>query len=153
MVAIAGLWFNEGTASARRLLIKSASIVLASFRSSRYPRGHASGLHSLRPCWTAFLNSLRRSQKECWRFRHPCVLCAQVVCQRLARQLRVLAFVGRKRRMRHVGIHPDLRLCRHGDDLSVIHLRRLERLSPRCGRELRVFASGSEVFRRVDVNN
>jgi hypothetical protein len=43
-----------------RLLTKSAGGVLASFRSSTYPRGYASGLHSLRPCWTAFLNSLRR---------------------------------------------------------------------------------------------
>jgi len=42
-----------------RLLIKSASFVLASFRSSTYPRGYVSGLHSLRPCWTAFLNSLQ----------------------------------------------------------------------------------------------
>ncbi len=38
-----------------RLLKKSASVVLASFRPSTYP----SGLHSLRPCWTAFLSSLR----------------------------------------------------------------------------------------------
>ena len=41
------------------MLKKSASIVLASFRSSTYPRGYASGLHSLRPCWTAFLSILR----------------------------------------------------------------------------------------------
>ena len=33
--------------------------VLASFRSSLYSRGYASGLHSLRPCWTAFLSILR----------------------------------------------------------------------------------------------
>ena len=38
------------------MLKKSASGVLASFRSSTYPRGYASGLHSLRPCWTAFLS-------------------------------------------------------------------------------------------------
>jgi len=36
------------------MLKKPASVVLASFRSSTYPRGYASGLHSLRPCWTAF---------------------------------------------------------------------------------------------------
>ena len=42
-----------------RMLKKSASGVLASFRSSTYPRGYASGLHSLRPCWTAFLSILR----------------------------------------------------------------------------------------------
>jgi len=41
------------------MLKKSASGVLASFRSSTYPRGYASGLHSLRPCWTAFLSILR----------------------------------------------------------------------------------------------
>ena len=41
------------------MLKKSASVVLASFRSSTYPRGYASGLHSLRPCWTAFLSLLR----------------------------------------------------------------------------------------------
>jgi len=41
------------------MLKKSASIVLASFRPSTYPRGYASGLHSLRPCWTAFLSILQ----------------------------------------------------------------------------------------------
>ena len=37
----------------------ASSVVLASFRSSTYPRGYASGLHSLRPCWTAFLSILQ----------------------------------------------------------------------------------------------
>jgi hypothetical protein len=32
-----------------RMLKKSSSIVLASFRPSTYPRGYASDLHSLRP--------------------------------------------------------------------------------------------------------
>jgi len=41
------------------MLKKSASFVLASFRSSTYPRGYASGLHSLRPCWTAILSILQ----------------------------------------------------------------------------------------------
>ena len=63
-----------------RMLKQSASVVLASFRSSTgtrpphhsaartgvvllirrtvRPRGYASGLHSLRPCWTAFLSIL-----------------------------------------------------------------------------------------------
>src|SRR3990170_2373598 len=41
------------------MLKKSASVVLASFRPSTYPRGYASGLHSLRPCWTTFLSILR----------------------------------------------------------------------------------------------
>ncbi len=42
-----------------RMLKQSASIVLASFRSSTYPRGYASGLHSLRPCRTNCLSILR----------------------------------------------------------------------------------------------
>jgi len=40
------------------MLKKSASSVLASFRPSTYPRGYASALHSLRPCWTVFLSIL-----------------------------------------------------------------------------------------------
>jgi hypothetical protein len=36
----------------------SPSGVLASFRSSTYPRGYASALYSLRPCWTKFLSTL-----------------------------------------------------------------------------------------------
>ena len=63
------------------MLKKAASFVLASFRPSTgtrpphhsaartdmvllirrtvRPRGYASGLHSLRPCWTAFLSILQ----------------------------------------------------------------------------------------------
>ncbi len=41
------------------MLKKSAGSVLASFRSSTYPRGYASALHSLRPCRTSFLSILR----------------------------------------------------------------------------------------------
>src|SRR5713101_5021259 len=44
--------------TARGLLKKSASGVLASFRPSTYPGGYASALRSLRPSWTAILNSL-----------------------------------------------------------------------------------------------
>ena len=40
------------------MLKRASSCVLASFRSSTYPRGYASGLHSLRPCRTALLNIL-----------------------------------------------------------------------------------------------
>ena len=40
------------------MLKNPASFVLASFRSSTYPRGYASGLRSLRPRWTGFLNIL-----------------------------------------------------------------------------------------------
>ena len=43
----------------RKLLKTTASVVLASFRSSTYPRGYASGPHSLRPCWPAVLNSFQ----------------------------------------------------------------------------------------------
>ncbi len=42
-----------------RLLIKSASGVLASLRGSTYGTEYDSPLRLLRPCWTAFLNSLR----------------------------------------------------------------------------------------------
>jgi len=38
------------------MLKKSASVVLASFRPSTYPRGYASALHSLRPRWTNCLS-------------------------------------------------------------------------------------------------
>jgi len=38
-------------------------VVLLIRRTVR-PRGYVSGLHSLRPCWTAFLNSLRKTLKE-----------------------------------------------------------------------------------------
>ena len=41
------------------MLKKTSSFVLASFRPSTYPRGYASPLRSLRPCWTAFLSILR----------------------------------------------------------------------------------------------
>lgn len=41
-----------------RLLKKAAGCVLASFGSSTYPGGYASAPHSLRPCRSAFLNSL-----------------------------------------------------------------------------------------------
>jgi len=40
------------------MLKQPASSVLASFRPSTYPRGYASALHSLRPCWTACLSIL-----------------------------------------------------------------------------------------------
>ena len=42
-----------------RLLIKATSGVLAVLRGALYGREYASPLHSLRPCCTAFLNSLR----------------------------------------------------------------------------------------------
>ncbi len=42
-----------------RMLKEAPSVVLASFRPSTYPRGYASDLHSMRPCWTFPLNILR----------------------------------------------------------------------------------------------
>jgi len=44
--------------SSIRMLKKSASSVLASFRPSTYLRGYDSALHSLRSCWTNFLSIL-----------------------------------------------------------------------------------------------
>ena len=54
------------------MLKKSASSVLASFRASTYPRGYASALHSLRPCWTNFLSILRERASVVlqWFFRN-----------------------------------------------------------------------------------
>ena len=51
-----------------RMLKKSASGVLASFRPSTYPRGYASALHSLWPCWTAFLSIPKKCSPLC----HTC---------------------------------------------------------------------------------
>ncbi len=48
------LWYMPS-----RLLTKSASCVLASFRGLPYGPEYDSPLRSLRPCWTGFLNSLR----------------------------------------------------------------------------------------------
>jgi hypothetical protein len=42
-----------------RLLTKSASGALATLRGSTYGGEYDSPLRVLRPCWTAFLNSLR----------------------------------------------------------------------------------------------
>jgi len=41
-----------------RTLKEAANFVLASFRPSTYPRGYASALRSLPPCWTSPLNLL-----------------------------------------------------------------------------------------------
>ncbi len=50
-----------------RMLKKPASGVLASLRPSTYPRGYASALRSLRPCWTDFLSilpSVKRNARD-----------------------------------------------------------------------------------------
>lgn len=47
----------------------TASFVLASFRPSTYPRGYASALHSLRPCWTVILSLLREKRLSVCRKR------------------------------------------------------------------------------------
>ena len=62
---------ENGNPSPGRMLKKSACGVLASFRPSTYPRGYASALHSLRPCWTNFLSILRK----CF----PVVICAWTI--------------------------------------------------------------------------
>src|SRR4029077_19164153 len=81
----------DATHLSSRMLKKSASSVLASFRPSTgtrpphhsaartdlvllirrtvRPRGYASALHSLRPCWTAFLSILREYLLLCHTFR------------------------------------------------------------------------------------
>jgi hypothetical protein len=66
-----------------RLLKKSASSVLASFRPSTYPRGYASALHSMRPCWTAFLNSLLALEEQS-------VTCSRPVFPRIKNSLTAL---------------------------------------------------------------
>jgi len=47
------------SSASRMLTTKSASIVLASPRGSTYGTEYDSPLRSLRPYWTAFLNSLQ----------------------------------------------------------------------------------------------
>ena len=54
---------------ASRMLKKSSSGVFASFRSSTYPSGYASALHSLRPCWTRLLSILQDRVLLFQRFR------------------------------------------------------------------------------------
>jgi hypothetical protein len=49
---------GQPLAASSRMLKKSASFVLASFRGSTYRKAYASPLHSLRPRWTAFLTIL-----------------------------------------------------------------------------------------------
>ena len=78
---------------ASRLLTKSASGVLAALRGSTYGGEYASPLRLLRPCWTAFVNSLRpivRSSVTC------SVLSAEAlrrVCQQTASWLGGTSFV------------------------------------------------------------
>ena len=67
-----------------RMLKKSASFVLASFRPSPYHRGYASALHSLRPCWTAFLSILRECSPVVLHVHHRVLACQSsfpTVCQ------------------------------------------------------------------------
>src|SRR6266850_7560069 len=62
------IWLTRSSSplfNPNRMLKKSANFVLASFRPSTYPRGYASALHSLRPCWTAFLNNLLSPLSTC----------------------------------------------------------------------------------------
>jgi len=77
------------------MLKNSASIVLASFRSSAYPRGYASGLHSLRPCWTAFLSILQARTPAGSYMRTIEVLACQYCFSVPAKSLSGIAFVTR----------------------------------------------------------
>jgi hypothetical protein len=54
-------FLENGNPKPGRMLKKSPSVVLASFRSSTYARGYASALHLLRPSWTNLLSILRES--------------------------------------------------------------------------------------------
>jgi hypothetical protein len=72
-----------------RLLTKSTSSVLAALRGSTYCREYASPLRLLRPCWTAFLNSLRRLLTASVSIRVLRVCHVQVVCQRPASPVEV----------------------------------------------------------------
>ena len=40
-------------------------------QSLNVPQGYASALHSLRPCWTAFLNSLQGASSDCHLVHRP----------------------------------------------------------------------------------
>ena len=48
----------NGTRAFNQNAKQAASTVLTSLRPSTYPRGYASALRSLRPCWTASLTIL-----------------------------------------------------------------------------------------------
>jgi hypothetical protein len=52
---------NGSCRNSSKMLKQAASGVLASLRGSTYPRGYVSGLHSLRPRWTAILSILHYS--------------------------------------------------------------------------------------------
>ena len=87
--AVKSGWTHPSTCTqpASRLLIKPASGVLASLRDSTYSEEYASPLRSLRPCWTAFLNSLQASLlpleiSNAVRFKHR-----ERVCQNTAGNL------------------------------------------------------------------
>jgi len=63
-----------------RMLKKAVSCVLASFRPSTYPRGYASALHSLRPCWPTFLIIL---QERVTSLSHSLTLQAESLSSRI----------------------------------------------------------------------
>ena len=69
-----------------RLLTKPASGVLASLRGSTYEPEYASPLRSLRPCWTAFLNSLRGMLLPVETWNPVRVQYRASLCQHAARQ-------------------------------------------------------------------
>src|SRR5688572_4339735 len=77
-------------AASSRMLKKSTSFVLASFRSSTYPRGYASCLHSLRPRWTAFLSILRIVLLLCYTCGQLSFHCVMIVFPQSASRLKLV---------------------------------------------------------------
>ena len=84
-----------------RMLKKSASGVLASFRPSTYRKGYASALRSLRPCWTAFLSILQEYFPVVPHVRTIEILACQNTISAAA-----LSSLGRERHERHAPRHP-----------------------------------------------
>ena len=71
-------------ARASRLLTKSASGVLATLKGSTYGGEYDSPLRLLRPCWTAFLNSLRAIRVPSVTVNEASFLGRHMVCQQPA---------------------------------------------------------------------
>ena len=89
MYALEGVFCD---AQLSRLLKKSASFVLASLRGSTYSGEYASPLYSLRPCWTAFLNSLRAVREPSATACTPCFPIPELLFNTLLATQQVLLF-------------------------------------------------------------
>jgi hypothetical protein len=78
-----------------RLLTKSASGVLASLRGSTYGTEYDAPPRSLRPCWRAFLNSLRAALfpfgiPKAVRFQHREYVCRYTARSRTTTALKLV---------------------------------------------------------------